>query len=48
MAAKALRMLLVKELKAMSIRSTVQEYEYEGRYKEAPKIKLYVGAMKLQ
>lgn len=46
-AAKALRMLLENEFKNIGIRFDVQEHVYEGIYKGVPKIKLYVGRIRI-
>lgn len=46
-AAKALKMLLEAELKSMNLKPTLREYEYEGRYRDAPKMKLYLCRIKI-
>jgi hypothetical protein len=46
-AAKALKMLLENELKSMNLKPTLREYEYEGRYRDAPKMKLYLCRIKI-
>jgi hypothetical protein len=46
-AAKALKMLLNAELKSMNLKPTLREYEYEGRYRDAPKMKLYLCRIKI-
>lgn len=41
-AAKALKMLLEAELKSMNLEPMLRDYEYEGIYRDAPKMKLYL------
>ena len=47
-AARYLKMLLETELKTMSVKLVTTEYVYEGRYRDAPRMKLYVGRIKLK
>ena len=47
-AARALNMLLVNELKAMNIKPIINEYVYESRYKDVPKMKFYVGRIRVE
>ena len=47
-AAGALRILLENELKAMNIKPITVEHVYEGRYKDAPRMKLYVGRIRIE
>ena len=47
-AARALRILLENELKAMNIKPITVEHVYEGRYKDAPRMKLYVGRIRIE
>jgi len=46
-AAKALKMLLEAELKSMNLEPMLRDYEYEGRYRDAPKMKLYLCKIKI-
>lgn len=45
-AVKTLRMLLENEFKRMGMKPVPKEYEYEGRYRDAPRMKLYVCRIK--
>jgi len=47
-AAKFLRMRLESEFKLMNMEPKITEHVYEGRYKDAPCIKLYVARMKME
>jgi len=47
-AAKYLRMRLESEFKMMNVKLTVTEHVYEGKYKDIPRIKLYVARIKME
>ncbi len=47
-AASALKILLENELKAMNIKAIIKEYAYEGRYRDVPRMKLYVGRIRIE
>jgi len=44
---KALKILLEDELKSMNLKPTLRDYEYEGRYRDAPRMKLYLCRIKI-
>jgi fructoselysine-6-P-deglycase FrlB-like protein len=47
-AAKALKTLLENEFKTKRVKITTKEYTYEGKYKDAPRMKLYVGRIRIE